>query len=92
MFEVFAHVLYDEVKYLYYFFGDSEFAPSEELFKLIAEYVCETYPGALFCDNLMMLIMGVDSNQLNVTRTPVFMAHIPVRLFTPPTHKLIKPP
>jgi len=77
MFEFLANVLYDEIKFFYYLFGDAEFAPTGDLFTLISEYVCETYGGGIFCDNLMMLIMGVDSNQLNITRTPVYMAHIP---------------
>jgi len=77
MFDVLAHYLYEEVKIFYDIFGDGEFAPTGDLFTLIAEYVCENLPGAKFCDNLMMLIMGVDSNQLNITRTPVYMSHIP---------------
>jgi hypothetical protein len=66
MFSIFAHLLYEEIKFFYTLFGDSEFLPTGELFTLISKYVCETIPGGEFCDNLMMLIMGVDSNQLNV--------------------------
>lgn len=66
MFDILAHFLYDEINFFYHLLGDGEFAPTGELFTLISEYVCETLPGAEFCDNLMMLIMGVDSNQLNV--------------------------
>jgi len=77
MLEVLAHVLYEEIKMFHFLFGDGEFMPTGKLFTLISEYVCESYPGGEFCDNLVMLLMGVDSNQLNVTRTPVFMSHIP---------------
>jgi len=77
MFEVLAHLLYGELKLLYDIMGDRTFFPTGDLFTLISEYVCETPQGGQFCDNLMMLIMGVDSNQLNITRTPVYMNHIP---------------
>jgi len=77
MLDILANILFDELKFFYYLFGDGEFLPTGDLFTLISEYVCETYGGGIFCDNLMMMIMGVDSNQLNITRTPVYMAHIP---------------
>ncbi|KAI6171167.1 AB-hydrolase associated lipase region and Alpha beta hydrolase fold-1 domain containing protein [Aphelenchoides bicaudatus] len=77
LFDVVAHYLYKELQFFYYLFGDAEFLPTNELVKLIEELVCSTWVGGEFCDNFVMLIMGVNSNQLNVTRTPVIFSHIP---------------
>ncbi|KAI6212984.1 hypothetical protein M3Y94_00095000 [Aphelenchoides besseyi] len=77
MLQVLADFLFDEVKFFYWLFGDSEFIPTNKLFNLIAEYVCESKQGTAFCDNLLTLIMGTDSNQINATRNDVYFTHIP---------------
>ncbi|KAI6185492.1 Hydrolase [Aphelenchoides besseyi] len=77
MLQVLAEFLFDEVKFFYWLFGDGEFIPTNKLFNLIAEYVCESKQGTAFCDNLLTLIMGVDSNQINATRNDVYFTHIP---------------
>jgi len=65
----------DILKWYYWYYGDSEFVPSEWIISDITKYVCKF--GGEFCDYFVMLIMGVDSNQINKDRTDVYMGHIP---------------
>jgi len=77
LFEVVAHYLYQEIELFYFLFGDGQFLPTGDFMTLISQLVCKNFVGAEFCDDFVMLIFGVDSNQLNVTRTSVYMSHIP---------------
>lgn len=59
-------------------FGENQFLPSDAITKWLAKYVC----GLLVtvnpvCDDILFLIAGPDSKQLNKTRVPVYVAHTP---------------
>ncbi|RCN37564.1 hydrolase, alpha/beta domain protein, partial [Ancylostoma caninum] len=59
-------------------FGAGEFLPNNWVMKMVAESVC----GGLkvetaLCDNILFLIAGPESHQMNETRTPVYLSHTP---------------
>ncbi|CAJ0574859.1 unnamed protein product, partial [Mesorhabditis spiculigera] len=56
--------------------GWDQFLPPDWLTRLIAEDVCEDADTYKDCDNLLFLISG-NSNQLNETRVPVYLNHMP---------------
>jgi len=57
--------------------GYGEFLPSNELMHLVAKYMCGSWITNPLCSDLIFLIFGTDSNQLNTTRVPVYVAHTP---------------
>jgi pimeloyl-ACP methyl ester carboxylesterase len=57
--------------------GYDEFLPSSELTQFFAKYFCDTTGVDILCDDILFLIAGADSHQLNQTRIPVFVAHTP---------------
>ncbi|GMR30064.1 hypothetical protein PMAYCL1PPCAC_00259, partial [Pristionchus mayeri] len=60
------------------FFGEGEFLPSSAFTDLIAKWVCgTTHIGESFCDDVMFLIAGPESDQFNKTRTEVYLSHTP---------------
>ncbi|KAK0427115.1 hypothetical protein QR680_010069 [Steinernema hermaphroditum] len=73
--EYVAKYLYFEIEVVDYF-GDGEFLPSNWLTKIIADWVCGSW-GSKLCDNVMFLIAGPESHQLNQTRTDVYVGHTP---------------
>ncbi|CAI4231345.1 unnamed protein product [Auanema sp. JU1783] len=59
-------------------FGAGEFLPNNIIMKTVATAVC----GGLkiendLCDNMLFLIAGPESNQMNTTRVPVYLTHTP---------------
>jgi len=75
--EYIAKFLYPEFDLLFDIFGAGEFLPSDWITKLIAEFVCGNLFGNPLCDSILFLIGGPESNQLNMTRVPVYVAHAP---------------
>jgi pimeloyl-ACP methyl ester carboxylesterase len=57
--------------------GMDEFAPNQWLMNLFAKYFCAAPVSDLVCKNLLFLIGGPESDQLNTTRLPVYLAHSP---------------
>jgi len=57
--------------------GDEEFLPSNVLTKWLGEYVCGWHYTNPLCDDILFLIGGPDSHQMNTTRLPVYIAHTP---------------
>jgi lysosomal acid lipase/cholesteryl ester hydrolase len=57
--------------------GIDEFEPSPWLMDLFAKYFCGTPVSDLVCTNLLFLIGGPESKQLNTTRLPVYLSHSP---------------
>jgi len=55
--------------------GVKDFAPDSGVLKILLPGVCGVTPSA--CDNIMGLVMGWDTQNLNNTRIPVIMAHEP---------------
>jgi lysosomal acid lipase/cholesteryl ester hydrolase len=72
-----AKWLYYTVDVLYSILGAGEFLPNNWFVKLIADDVCSDTAIEGLCDNIMFLMTGPESSQLNVTRTPVYLAHVP---------------
>ncbi|KAK0412032.1 hypothetical protein QR680_005992 [Steinernema hermaphroditum] len=77
-FDVVAHTLYPLIDGFSKIFGSGEFLPSNWLMKLVADTICNgPFIGRHICNNVMFLIAGPDSKQLNITRTAVYVSHTP---------------
>jgi lysosomal acid lipase/cholesteryl ester hydrolase len=75
--EYVAKFLYPEVEIIDDILGSGEFLPASWVTKLISDFVCSGFVGNDLCDDIMFMIGGPESNQLNRTRTPVYTAHAP---------------
>jgi len=75
--EYVAKFLYPELEIIFDLLGAGEFLPQSWITKLISDWVCSGFIGNDLCDNIMFLIAGPESSQLNKTRTPVYTAHTP---------------
>ncbi|TKR65355.1 hypothetical protein L596_025769 [Steinernema carpocapsae] len=58
-------------------FGSHEFMPGKFFTRMAFNLLCSQNPGNELCSNMVFLIVGPDSNQLNRTRLPVYLAHTP---------------
>jgi len=56
---------------------EGEFMPSSFFYKKMGEYICQLPVAHLLCDNILFMIAGTDTAQLNTTRLPVYTAHTP---------------
>ncbi|KAK0418646.1 hypothetical protein QR680_013687 [Steinernema hermaphroditum] len=73
-----AYPGYFFVSAIEHMFGAGEFIAVKSSFMRIASnIVCFATPGNELCSNLIFLIAGPDSNQLNRTRIPVYFSHAP---------------
>jgi len=59
------------------FVGYDDFSPSDALTHLFAETFCSYPLSDLMCEDIMVLICGPESSQLNMSRTPVYVSHTP---------------
>jgi len=57
--------------------GADEFSPNERFMQEMAKYVCGNMFTSLLCENVLFLIGGPDSKQLNSSRIPVYVSHSP---------------
>ncbi|XP_065903895.1 gastric triacylglycerol lipase-like [Dysidea avara] len=57
--------------------GGTEFLPSNEFTNFIASQVCPKPVIDEVCRNILFLITGFDDKQLNKTRLPVYLSHLP---------------
>eukprot|EP00026_Physarum_polycephalum_P009446 Phypoly_transcript_09571.p2 GENE.Phypoly_transcript_09571~~Phypoly_transcript_09571.p2 ORF type:complete len:226 (+),score=19.69 Phypoly_transcript_09571:671-1348(+) len=64
-----------DMQAIFVLFGVRDFAPDGNLLKVLLPGVCSIDPSA--CDNIMGLVMGWDSTNLNNTRLPQILAHEP---------------
>ncbi|VDM52086.1 unnamed protein product [Angiostrongylus costaricensis] len=78
MLRLLAEVLRPEF-YLYFdIFGAGKFLPNNWIMKLIANRICGVMAVKNeLCDNIIFLISGPEGNQMNKTRTPVYLSHTP---------------
>ncbi|XP_022321182.2 gastric triacylglycerol lipase-like [Crassostrea virginica] len=58
-------------------FGKYDFLPNKELFTLFAQDSCRRKAIDLICENILFLLGGYDSAQLNMTRIPVYVRDHP---------------
>ena len=60
----------------YFRWRGGEFLPSTAYIRSLAERVCESR-YTFVCTNLMFVLAGYDQEQLNITRTAVYLTHTP---------------
>ncbi|CAD5223259.1 unnamed protein product [Bursaphelenchus okinawaensis] len=72
-----AKYFYDLVRVGSPFLGNGEFLPNNFLTRTLSKLVCGPKIGTILCDNMLFLITGPDSHQLNVTRTPIYTSQVP---------------
>ncbi len=66
--EVFWHIL----------FGKNEFLPSDAITQWLGAFACaKSTAGKDICENIYFVIFGPDKKNLNETRLPVYIAHVP---------------
>ena len=59
-------------------FGIHDFLPSSALLRFLAQNVCGfTKMSEEVCSSVAFLIAGYDTSNLNETRIPVYMSHLP---------------
>lgn len=57
--------------------GFDDLFPTTQLQVQLARYFCGSIITNMFCTNILMLMTGPESKQLNDTRLPVYIAHTP---------------
>ena len=58
--------------------GIKDFLPSDWITKIVAQEVCGTLHLIQdLCKNVAFLIAGFDKKELNATRLPVYVSHLP---------------
>jgi len=68
----------DEMQFLLKLIGGyGEFLPSNDLMHDVAQFMCGSWLMNPLCSDVLFLIAGADSHQLNDSRTPVYIAHTP---------------
>ncbi|KAI6214384.1 Membrane transporter [Aphelenchoides besseyi] len=71
-----ADYVYPYVGWIFNLLGDGEFLPSNWLMKLISKYVCDGEFEAI-CANIIFLVAGPETSNLNQTRMGVITSHAP---------------
>ncbi|XP_002165026.2 gastric triacylglycerol lipase isoform X1 [Hydra vulgaris] len=67
-----------EIELLIKIFGIYDFLPPSAILRFIAQDVCGLlYPTEKVCSNIAFLIAGYDVSNLNETRLPVYLSHLP---------------
>ncbi|XP_003745768.1 gastric triacylglycerol lipase [Galendromus occidentalis] len=69
----FAH----DIDFIIEFLGSGEFGNQNPFFKAMADTVCSFAVTRDLCEDAIFVVCGIDSNQLNVTRIPVYVSHTP---------------
>ncbi|XP_062594628.1 gastric triacylglycerol lipase-like [Saccostrea cucullata] len=62
---------------LSYLLGKDEFLPNKDLFTLFAQESCKRKTIDIVCENILFLLGGYDSAQLNISRIPVYVRDHP---------------
>jgi len=65
----------NDIKLVYWLFGDGDFLPHAGLIEMIAKMACPH--DEKYCENLYFLIGGTDFSNTNISRVPVYAAHNP---------------
>jgi len=73
-----AEYLGTSITFLLHFFGEDQFLPGGTFMDTIAAFFCGIFHHSNpLCNNILFLIAGPDSKQLNATRMPVYLGHCP---------------
>jgi lysosomal acid lipase/cholesteryl ester hydrolase len=67
----------NEIDFLCKIFGYNEFLPNSIWMDMMAEFFCGDAVLDDICDDVLFLIAGPDSTQLNTSRVPVYVSHTP---------------
>jgi len=57
--------------------GEDEFAPPQWLMDIVSKYFCSNPVSELLCSDVLFLIGGPESSQMNSSRIPVYLSHSP---------------
>jgi len=66
-----------ELDWLLTIFGVNDFLPNNWVMDFLAKYVCGIATTNPLCVDILFLIAGPDSTQLNCSRIPVYVSHTP---------------
>uniref|UniRef100_A0A914Y8M4 Lipase n=1 Tax=Panagrolaimus superbus TaxID=310955 RepID=A0A914Y8M4_9BILA len=76
--EVIAKDFYDGFEVLYKLFGEDQFLPDDAFMKAMLKIFCEdSAQEEQSCANMLFLISGPSTGQMNATRVPVFLSDEP---------------
>lgn len=71
-------VVKDIERYWHLLFGRDEFLPSSYITKWLATYACgEFVIDRAVCENIIFVLCGPETKNMNVSRLPVYLAHEP---------------
>jgi len=66
-----------EVEFLIKILGVRDFAPSNWLIKLLADTICDVKVTESICANIIFLLCGYDTSNLDKSRLPIYVSHTP---------------
>ncbi|KHJ76387.1 hypothetical protein OESDEN_23993 [Oesophagostomum dentatum] len=68
--------IYEQYKLMYNLFGDGEFFPNSVFASAMADILCDKTVNKL-CEDFIFSVVGPNSNQFNMSRLGIYMAHDP---------------
>lgn len=66
-----------DAQILFDMFGEYDFLPSNWFVRFLADTMCKYHVSRMLCEDVIFLIDGPDTHELNMTRLPVFVSHTP---------------
>ncbi|XP_057312925.1 gastric triacylglycerol lipase-like [Hydractinia symbiolongicarpus] len=66
-----------EIEFLIKILGIKDFFPNNWLMKLLADTICAAHFSEKYCADLIFLMTGFDTKNLNDTRIPIYVSHTP---------------
>lgn len=66
-----------DAQMLFDLFGEYDFLPSNWFTRFLADTLCKYHVSRILCEDVIFLIDGTDTHELNMTRIPVFVSHTP---------------
>jgi pimeloyl-ACP methyl ester carboxylesterase len=65
-------------RYWHQLFGRNEFLPASNILTWLGKYACgEFFIDRLMCENMLFIVGGPDTKNLNISRIPVYVSHGP---------------
>ncbi|CAF1336184.1 unnamed protein product [Adineta ricciae] len=73
-----ATIMKDIELYWHLLFGRNEFLPSSYIIKWLGKFACDRFIiDRVVCDNIFFALFGPEKKNLNETRMPVYVSHVP---------------
>lgn len=66
-----------DAEIMLHMFGEYDFLPNNWFVKFLADTMCKYHISRMLCEDVIFLIDGTDTHELNMTRLPVFVSHTP---------------